>query len=510
MYRPGKVRCINLMETSVRQTLLAKVYDVAIESPLDFAAKSSRALGNKIYMKREDLQPVNSFKLRGAYNKIVNLSPVEKDRGVIAVSAGNHAQGVALSAQKLKLDATIVMPKTTPEIKVEAVKNYGAEVILFGDNYDEAYGHCAELIGKTGKTFIHPFNDPFVIAGQGTVGREIMEQLPGVEYIFVPIGGGGLIAGIAQYVKSLDPNVKIIGVEPVDCNAMQLSLRKKQMVELDEVGTFADGVATKSVGDLTFDIAKDFVDEVITVTTDQICAAIKTVFEETRSILEPAGALAMAGIYKYAADNDLKDKNIVAINSGANMSFDKLQFVSERTLVGSGREALFSVELPEKAGALRKFCSEVIQNHNITEFNYRLSSRDGANIFVGVSLSGPEDKEKFINLMKSKKYNHTDMSDDDIAKDHIRHMIGGKSDQVKDEKIYEVIFPERPNALSDFLENLAGTSNISLFHYRNVGADAGKVLLGFESKDTDKLEDLFQKSGMEYNKVESIAAKIYL
>lgn len=498
------------METSVRQTLLAKVYDIAIETPLDFAEKSSRVLSNNIYLKREDLQPVNSFKLRGAYNKIANLSSDEKKRGVIAVSAGNHAQGVALSAQKLKLDASIVMPETTPEIKVEAVKSYGAEVILFGDNYDEAYAHCTELVASTGKAFIHPFNDPFVIAGQGTIGRELIEQLPGIDYIFVPVGGGGLIAGIAQYVKSLAPNIKIIGVEPADSNAMQLSLRKNKVVELKEVGIFADGVAVKKVGDLAFDIAQKFVDEVITVSTDQICAAIKTVFEETRSIVEPAGALGVAGIYKYVAENNLKDKNLVAINSGANMSFEKLQFVSERTLVGSGREALFSVELPEKPGALKKFCSEVIQNHNITEFNYRLSGRGGANIFVGVSLSGPKDKEKFMNLMKNKKYNHIDMSDDDIAKNHIRHMIGGKSDKVKDEKLYEVIFPERPNALSDFLENLAGTSNISLFHYRGVGADVGKVLVGFETKDVKKLEDIFIKSNMDYSSIDSVAAKIYL
>ena len=498
------------METSVRQTLLAKVYDVAIESPLDFAKKSSRLLSNNIYLKREDLQPVNSFKLRGAYNKIANLSADEKKRGVIAVSAGNHAQGVALSAQKLNLEATIVMPKTTPDIKVEAVKSYGSEVVLFGDNYDEAYEHCTQLVVETGKTFIHPFNDPFVIAGQGTIGREIVEQLPDVEYIFIPVGGGGLIAGIAQYVKNLSPNVQIIGVEPADSNAMQLSLRQDQVVELSEVGIFADGVAVKKVGDLTFDIAQNFVDEVITVSTDQICAAIKTVFEETRSIVEPAGALGMAGIYKYAAGNDLKGKNLVAINSGANMSFEKLQFVSERTLVGSGREALFSVELPEKPGALKKFCSEIIQNHNITEFNYRLSSRDGANIFVGISLSGPEDKKRFISLMKNKSYNHTDMSDDDIAKDHIRHMIGGKTNLVKNEKIYEVIFPERPNALSDFLENLAKVSNISLFHYRGVGADVGRVLVGFETNDTNSLEKIFKKSKMNFMPIESVATKIYL
>lgn len=498
------------METSVRQTLLAKVYDIAVETPLDYAKKSSHILGNNIYIKREDLQPINSFKLRGAYNKIASLTPEEKERGVIAVSAGNHAQGVALSAKKLNLLATIVMPKTTPGIKVEAVKSFGAEVILFGDDYDEAYAYCAELIVDSGKTFIHPFNDPFVIAGQGTIGREIMEQLSDTDYIFVPVGGGGLIAGIAQYVKSLNPDVQIIGVEPVDSNAMQISLREDKVVELAEVGMFADGVAVKKVGNLAFDIAQNFVDSIITVSTDQICAAIKTVFEETRSIVEPAGSLGMAGVYKYVAENDLRNKNIVAINSGANMSFEKLQFVSERTLVGSGKEALFSVELPEKPGALKKFCSDVVQNHNITEFNYRLGTRAKANIFVGVSLSGPEDKKKFINLMKRKKYNHIDMSEDDIAKDHIRHMIGGKSSQVKDEKIYEVIFPERPNALSEFLENLADTSNISLFHYRGVGADVGKVLVGFETKDTAKLESVFIKSKMNFTPIETVATKIYL
>lgn len=498
------------MGTSVKQTMPDKVYDVAIKSPLDFAKKSSRVLGNNIYLKREDLQPVNSFKLRGAYNKIASLTPEETKRGVIAVSAGNHAQGVALSAKKLKLHATIVMPRATPDIKVEAVKSYGAEVILYGDNYDEAYDYCTKLVREKNQTFIHPFNDPLVIAGQGTIGREILKQLPDTDYIFVPVGGGGLIAGIAQYVKNIKPDVKIIGVEPSDSNAMQAALREGKIVELEEVGIFADGVAVKKVGDLTFDMAQDYVDEVITVTTDQICTAIKTIFEETRSIVEPAGALGMAGVYKYLSENNLTGKNIVAINSGANMSFEKLQFVAERTLVGSGKEALFSVELPEEAGALKKFCSEVIQNHNITEFNYRLNTRDKANIFVGVSLSGPEDKQKFVGLMERKKYNYVDMSDDDIAKDHIRHMIGGKSQDAKDEKLYEVIFPERPNALSDFLENLADTGNISLFHYRGVGADLGRVLVGFETKDTGKLEEVFKKSKMEYKPVESIAAKIYL
>lgn len=498
------------MELEIKQTLLAKVYDVAIESSLEHAEKSSAKYGNSIYIKREDLQPVNSFKLRGAYNKISSLNSEQRKNGVIAVSAGNHAQGVALSAKTLSLGATIVMPRTTPEIKIGAVKSYGAEVVLYGDNYDEAYNKCMELVVETEKAFIHPFNDPKVIAGQGTIGREIMEQLPDTDYIFVPVGGGGLLAGIAQYVKSLNPDVQIIGVEPSDSNAMQASLKEDRLVELNQVGIFADGVAVKKVGNLTFDIAQNLVDDMTTVSTDEICASIKNIFEETRSIVEPAGALSMAGAIKFILKNNIVDKNIVTINSGANMSFEKLQFVSERTLVGSGREALFCVTLPEKAGALRTFCDTVVKDYSISEFNYRLDKRSTASIFVGINVGNVKRKKEFISRLKKQKYDYIDMSNDDIAKDHVRHMIGGKSSAAKDEKVYEVIFPERPNALGDFLANLAGSANISLFHYRGVGADVGKVLVGFETKNTTSLEKIFRKSGMQYTPIKSSSTKIFL
>lgn len=498
------------MKEGVKQTLLAKVYDVAIESPLELAKKTSAATKNKVYLKREDLQPVNSFKLRGAYNKIASLNLSEKKKGVITVSAGNHAQGVALSAQKLGLSALIVMPRTTPEIKVDAVKGYGAQVELFGDNYSEAYDYCQKLVKKTGRSFIHPFNDPLVIAGQGTIGREILEQLPETTHIFVPVGGGGLIAGIAQYVKQLKPDVKVIGVEPVDSNAMGLSLKAGKRVELKHVGIFADGVAVKKVGDLTFDLAKRYVDEIITVSTDSICAGIKTVFEETRSIVEPAGALGLAGLIKYQQEHKLHGKKLVAICSGANMTFERLQFVAERTLVGSGKEALFSVTLPEKPGALQIFCDRVVNGHSITEFNYRLNKRSEAHIFVGISVASEKEKLSFMKRMDKYGYAHTDLSDDDLAKEHIRHMIGGPSVEAKDEKIYEINFPERPGALGEFLNNLAGASNISLFHYRSIGADVGSVLIGLESTTSKEVEDVFKKSGIEYEPAHSRAVSIFL
>lgn len=498
------------MKEEVKQTLLAKVYDVAIESPLDIAKKTSARFGNKVYLKREDLQPVNSFKLRGAYNKMASLSAAQKKKGVITVSAGNHAQGVALSAEKLGLSALIVMPRTTPEIKIEAVKTYGAQVELFGDNYSEAYEYCQKLILETGRSFIHPFDDPLVIAGQGTIGREILEQLPDVTHIFVPVGGGGLLGGIAQYIKALKPRVKIIGVEPVDSNAMGQSMKKNKLVELKHVGIFADGVAVKRVGELTFDLAKKYVDEIITVTTDQICAGIKTVFEETRSIVEPAGALGMAGLLKYQSAHNLKNKRLVAICSGANMTFERLQFVAERTLVGSGREALFSVNLPERPKALQKFCDLVVKDHSITEFNYRLNRRNGAHIFVGVNIKDEKDKKAFKALMKKHGYKHKDLSDDDLAKEHIRHMIGGPSREAKNEKIYEINFPERPGALGEFLNNLHGSANISLFHYRGIGADEGSVLIGFETKQPKQLETVFEKSNIEYYRVDSEAVRIFL
>lgn len=498
------------MDINFKETLLAKVYDVAIETPLQFAKKLSEQTNNNVYLKREDLQPVKSFKIRGAYNKISSLSDADRAKGVIAVSAGNHAQGVAISAKKLGISALIIMPVTTPEIKVEAVKSYGAKVELFGNNYSESYEYCLTLIKKTGRVFVHPFDDPLVIAGQGTVGREILEQLPRSDYIFIPIGGGGLIAGVGQYVKQLYPNIKIIGVEPEDSNAMGKSLKAGKIIELSHVGIFADGVAVKKVEKNTFKLAQKYVDEVITVNTDQICASIKYTFEETRGIVEPAGALGLAGLIKYAKENKISGKNLVTICSGANMSFEKLQFIAERTLVGSGKEALFAVTLKESPGELQKFCNKVIRSHSITEFNYRLNTRNSANIFVGVSIKDTADKNNFMKKMDTLGYEYEDLSYDSLAKQHVRHMIGGPSKNAKNETIYEVIFPETPGALSNFLNNLDGSSNISLFHYRSVGSDMGKVLIGFESVDTASLEKIFEKSGTEYTKADTKAIKIFL
>jgi len=488
------------MNEQVKQTLLARVYDVAVESPLRRARKLSSLCGTNVYLKREDLQPVHSFKLRGAYNKISQLTPAELKKGVIAASAGNHAQGVALSAKKLNVSALIVMPRTTPAIKVEAVKSYGAEVELVGDNYSEAYDYCQQRIRDTGRTFVHPFDDPLVIAGQGTVGREILEQLPEVTHIFVPVGGGGLIAGIAQYVKQLQPAVKIIGVEPEDSNALGKSLQAGKRVTLSHVGIFADGVAVKEVGKTTFKLAQQYVDNVVTVSTDQMCAAIKAIFEDTRSIVEPAGALAVAGIMQAQLP---ENAHAVAICSGANMSFERLQQVAERTLIGSGREALFAITMPEKPGALQTFCSQVVKGHSITEFNYRLNVRGNAHILAGVSVSSPEDKSAFMQKMKKHGYKHMDLSGDDIAKEHVRHMIGGPASEAQHEHLYQIDFPERPGALGDFLAAIGTDWNISAFHYRSAASDTGNVLIGFEAPDKQTLEAKLTAAHFEWQSVDN-------
>ena len=498
------------MNNAVKQTLLARVYDVAVESPLGFAPKISRDTGVTTFLKREDLQPVHSFKLRGAYNKIVNLTKAEQQAGVIAASAGNHAQGVALAAQKLDLTATVVMPETTPGIKVNAVKSFGAQVVLHGNNYSEAYDHAIDLTKSTKQTFIHPFDDELVIAGQGTIGREILEQLNAVTHIFVPVGGGGLIAGIAQYVKALRPDVKIIGVEPEDSNAMGLSLKAKKRVCLDHVGIFADGVAVKEVGARTFAIAEQYVDEVITVTTDQICSAIKAIFEETRSVLEPAGALAVAGVSAYGQQHHMDGAEAVAICSGANMSFERLQFVAERTLVGSGKEALFAVTLPEKPGALKQFCETVVNGNSISEFNYRMHHRTDATILVGILFGTPTAKQIFLDSLKTHHYAFQDLSRDEIAKEHIRHMIGGKSNDARDERIYQINFPEKPGALGSFLATLGSEFNISLFHYRGLGADTGSVLIGFEAPNQTKLEKLLTSTTYDFQPINTHATQAFL
>jgi threonine dehydratase len=497
-----------IIDDTVRAILTARVYDVAVESPLEQAAKLSMQIGRATYLKREDLQPVHSFKLRGAYNKIAQLTAHERASGVIAASAGNHAQGVALAAQKLGIRALIVMPRTTPSIKIDAVKSYGATVELYGDNYSEAAEYAGARTKQTGRVYIHPFDDPLVIAGQGTIGREILEQLPETTHIFVPVGGGGLIAGIACYVKALRPDVKIIGVEPEDSNAMQASIAQKKRIVLPHVGIFADGVAVKQVGSHTYQIARDKVDDFITVSTDQICAAIKNIFEDTRSIVEPAGALAVAGIADYKLPADAVP---VAICSGANMTFERLGQVAQRTLIGSGREAIIAVTLPEEPGALQTFCAEIVRTRNINEFSYRLSDRQEAHILVGITVDHAADKLALMNTMETKGYNHIDLSSDDLTKEHIRHMIGGQARAAAREHMYEVTFPERPGALADFLKAIGTDWNISLFHYKSAASDQGKVLIGFEASNRSLLEIRLTGTHFEWTRVDSsVGIKLFL
>jgi threonine dehydratase len=464
----------------------ASVYDVASETPLELASNLSARIGNRILMKREDLQLVFSFKLRGAYNKLVTLPQDALDAGVICSSAGNHAQGVALAAQRKKVRAVIVMPVTTPTIKVDAVRSLGGEVILHGDTYDDAYARAKELEQEQGLTFIHPFNDPAVIAGQGTIGRELLQQLEeDVQAVFVPIGGGGLIAGIAAYIKGKSPHIKIIGVQPEDSAAMRDSLAAGKMVTLDHVGIFADGVAVRRVGDETFRLCQELVDEVVTVDTDQICAGIRDIFEDTRSIVEPAGALAVAGAKKYIASNSIEGKTFVVINCGANVNFDRLRHIAERAAVGEQREMLLGVEIPEKPGSFRKFC-EAIGRRGITEFNYRYSDSRKAHIFVGVELRhGAEEHAELVDSLTKLGFPLVDLSDNEMAKLHVRHMVGGSAAKIKNERIFRFEFPERPGALLDFLKAIGNDWNISLFHYRNHGSDYGRILAGIQVPDED-------------------------
>ena len=469
------------MHTMLRMILTSRVYDAAEETPLDAAPTLSEKLNNHIWLKREDLQPVFSFKLRGAYNRMAQLSDEEKKRGVIAASAGNHAQGVAFSARQLGIRAVIVMPATTPAIKVSAVKGYGAEVILHGDNYSEAAERCAELIDEYGMVFIHPFDDDYVIAGQGTIADEILRQSAGrLNAIFVPVGGGGLIAGIASYIKAVCPDVKVIGVEPEDSDAMSRSLAFGSRVALDSVGIFADGVAVREVGTRTFELCRQYVDDMIQVNTDEICSGIKTIYQETRSIVEPAGALAVAGLQKYVQEHQLEGQHLVAVNSGANMNFDRLRYVAERTQIGEKKEALYAVTIPERPGALRHLCTTLLKDRNITEFNYRLAERSNAYIFVGLSVKNTQERLDFLALLQQHEYDCIDMTDNDLAKTHIRYMVGGHSRQVGKEFLYRFWFPERPGALARFLSAMGTNWNISLFHYRAQGGDFGRVLVGLE------------------------------
>lgn len=462
------------------QILTARVYDVAEETPLEIAPNLSARLDNKLLLKREDMQPVFSFKLRGAYNKMAQLPPDILQQGVIAASAGNHAQGVALSAAKLGTQAIIVMPVTTPQVKVSAVKARGGQVILHGNTYDDACAFARQLEAEKGLTFIHPFDDPYVIAGQGTIGMEILRQYQKpIHAIFVAIGGGGLISGIAAYVKRLRPEIKIIGVEPVDADAMSQSIQAGKRVRLSQVGLFADGVAVREVGEETFRLCQEYVDEVILVDTDATCAAIKDVFEDTRSILEPAGALAIAGAKAYVEREGITGKTLVAVACGANMNFDRLRFVAERAEFGEDREAIFAVTIPEERGSLRKFC-ECIGDRNLTEFNYRIADNREAHIFVGLQIQNRADGQKTMETFAACGFKTLDLSDDELTKLHLRHMVGGHSSLAENELLYRFEFPERPGALMKFLRSMSPDWNISMFHYRNNGADYGRIVVGMQ------------------------------
>jgi len=470
----------------LKRILTAKVYDVAVESPLDSAPQISARIANTVLLKREDAQPVFSFKLRGAYNKMANLSPKALARGVICASAGNHAQGVALSAQRLGCRAVIVMPVTTPQLKVDAVRARNAEVVLYGESFTDSYNHAKELEAKEKLTFVHPFDDPDVIAGQGTIGMEILRQHPGpIDAIFVAVGGGGLIAGVAAYIKQLRPEIRIIGVQTEDSDAMAQSISKGRRVTLPDVGLFSDGTAVKLVGEETYRLARKYVDDFVIVDTDAICAAIKDVFEETRSVLEPAGALALAGLKKYAAQHRWKGKTLIAIACGANMNFDRLRFVADRAEVGEAREAVFAVTMPEERGSFRRFC-ELVGNRNVTEFNYRMADSKLAHVFVGLQIASAGESLKIAANFRRHGFTAIDLTHDELSKTHLRHMIGGKAPATDNEQLYRFEFPERPGALMRFLNSMSPNWNISLFHYRNQGGDYGQIVVGMQVPPSDK------------------------
>jgi threonine dehydratase len=498
-------------EPYIERILRARVYDVAIESPLDTAPRLSRRLGREVWLKREDLQPVFSFKLRGAYNRIAQLDAAQAQRGVICASAGNHAQGVALAARHRGIVATIVMPVTTPRIKLDAVADLGATIVLRGDDFDAACAHAHELATETGATFVHPFDDPDVIAGQGTIAMEILRQRRGdqIAAIFVPVGGGGLIAGIAVYIKALYPNVRVIGVQPHDAGAMAASLAAGERMRLDRVGLFADGVAVREVGAETFRLAQRYVDTVLRVGTDEICAAIQDVFEDTRAIVEPAGALAVAGLKQYAAMHPDEAGALIAINSGANMNFDRLRHVAERADLGAQREALFAVRIPEQPGSFLRFC-ETIGARNVTEFNYRYADRAQAEIFVGIALSGgaPE-RAPIRDALAQAGFGVVDISDNELAKLHVRYMVGGKANGIVDERLFRFEFPERPGALLRFLRAIGTRWNISLFHYRNHGSDHGRVLAGIQVPPADAAVFAAHLDALGYARVEESSNDAY-
>ena len=479
---PGQLSdVVAMLEQYVKKILTSRVYDVAQETPLQHAPQLSKRLGNRILLKREDLQPVFSFKIRGAYNKLAQLTAAERARGVVTASAGNHAQGLALAARELGIEATIVMPKTTPEIKVEGVRSRGGQVMLHGDSFPEALAFSLKLVDERGYVYIHPYDDPHTIAGQGTVAMEILRQQPNqLDAIFVPVGGGGLIAGIAAYVKYLRPEIKIIGVEPDDSNCLQAAMAAGERVVLPQVGLFADGVAVAQIGQHTFDICKHHVDEVITVSTDEICAAIKDIYDDTRSITEPAGALGVAGIKRYVERNGVSGQTLVAIDSGANVNFDRLRHVAERAELGEQREAILAVTLPERPGSFKAFCA-AIGKRQITEFNYRYHADKEAHVFVGVQTHPERDpRAALVQHLIAQGFPVTDLTDNELAKLHIRHMVGGHAAGVSDEMVLRFEFPERPGALFNFLDKLGGRWNISMFHYRNHGAADGRVVAGLQ------------------------------
>ncbi len=487
----------------IKKILQAQVYDVAVQTPLERAGVLSKRLGNEVWLKREDLQPVFSFKIRGAYNKIVNLPDEDKRQGVICASAGNHAQGVALAAAELGIKAVIVMPKTTPEIKINSVRTLGGNVVLHGDAYDQAAAHAKQLQQKHGYTFVHPFDDLDVIAGQGTVATEILRQHTGpLDAVFIPVGGGGLVAGMSAYIKYLRPEIRVIGVEPDDSNCLQAAMAANRRVVLPEVGLFADGVAVKQIGKETFRLAKQYVDEVITVSTDEICAAIKDLFDDTRCINEPASALSVAGLKKYVAREDVQKVNLVAICSGANVNFDRLRNIAERAELGEKREAVFAVTIPEQPGSFKRFC-QALGKRSITEFNYRYSSSDAAHVYVGVQINGSKMQEGIMSDLRAKGYPVEDLSDNEMAKLHIRHMVGGhgpsgqEQQLINNEVLYRFEFPERPGALRNFLSKLGQHWNISLFHYRNHGAAFGRILVGLQVpvNERPKLRRYFKELG---------------
>jgi threonine dehydratase len=509
---PMTPRKARLATSYLQRILTARVYDVAIETPLDPARTLSRRLGNQVLLKREDQQSVFSFKLRGAYNRMAHLSAEQRALGVICASAGNHAQGVALAARRLNCRARIVMPVTTPRLKIDAVQALGGEVVLQGDSYSDAYAHALELQASEGSTFIHPFDDPEVIAGQGTVAMEILRQHQGpLDAVFVAIGGGGLISGVAAYIKAVRPDVRVIGVQTADSDAMLRSVRQRKRVVMSDVGLFSDGTAVKQVGIETFRIARALVDDFVVVDTDEVCAAIKDVFQDTRSILEPAGALGVAAIKQYVERHHLKGRTLATITCGANMNFDRLRFVAERAEFGERREALFAVTIPEARGSFKRFCELIGASgqRQVTEFNYRISDAAEAHVFVGLTIQRRDEAERIARSFERYGFATVDLTDDELAKEHVRHMVGGRSELARDERLFRFVFPERPGALLRFLAAMDPGWNISLFHYRNQGADYGRILVGLQVPRADEKAFAAFLDRLAYPYVEESANPVY-